>query len=347
MLDLGDILEQELSKQTVEAPATLPVAPPEPEALIEEENPHSVEALEAGKIRITEIPRNERPALIKQVYEKLSEDEKEAFDLGWRPESLFRGKSRDGQDKPFEDHKKYLDKFKNAGPVLNERLRHEVEGKKALERELEAMREESRKMQELLRRREETELKKEEFSIEAELEEARSLGEVDRALAAERKKAHLERDKLTLKQFEPQAAPTKQEVSSDIIAFGARNPWFQSDDVLRIYAMGYDTQLLSQYGNTLPEAARLKMVEDNVKLKFPDKFSTQAKVSAPGVESARNSAYAPASTRKAGGIGFDQLNEFDKSLAMAMIKKGQTTKEKFMEEHNNSSYAGNSRGRRY
>lgn len=342
MPDLGDIIEQELGKEAVEAP----IATPAPEVTPEIENPYSVEALEAGKIRITDIPRNERPKLINQVYEKLSEDEREAFDLGWRPESLFRGKSRDGQDKPFEDHKKFLDKVKNTAPALNERLRHEVEGKKALERELEAMREETRKMQELLRRREERELKKEEFSIEVELEEARSLGEVDRALAAERKKAHLEREKLTLKQFEPQVAPNKQEVSADIIAFGARNPWFQSDDVLRTYAMGFDTQLLSQYGNALPEAARLKMVEDNVKLKFPEKFSTQAKAAAPGVESAKNSAYAPASARKAGGMAFDQLNEFDKSLAMAMIKKGQTTKEKFMDEYNSSNYQGNSR-RRY
>lgn len=299
----------------------------------------TLDDLKAGKIHISEIPRTERQRLVQEERANLQDpDEIEAWDhFGWRKGPFFLGKNRDGSPKSEVSAKEFMDNVRNFSPIQNERLRHLATEKSALEKKFEKLEAENRRTQELLRLRTQRDLQKEELHLDAVMREAEELGEVKRFAAAHEQKAQLAKEKEMLNQFEqPQAHPQNPDLNPEVIAFRARNPWFDADKVMNRYARQVDQDLRASNPDLDPYQ-HLLMVEQEVKTAFPSKFSASATHTPAGVESARGAGNFPAKP-STGGLTFEQLPEDEKLIAQQMLKKGMS-KAQFMADYNKSAYA--------
>ena len=69
------------------------------------------------------LPHDEREQLKESVKEKMSESEQEAMRMGWAPQEMFRGKTKDGAEKDWVDSDTFLKRIKEEAPIRNERIR--------------------------------------------------------------------------------------------------------------------------------------------------------------------------------------------------------------------------------
>lgn len=291
-----------------------------------------VEALKQGKLDFRTLPYSDKVKVTKEIHNSITDErEKEAWELGWRPRELFVGKYRDGTEKPYIDHEEFLKKLDEVAPARNERLRHVVQEKTALEKEVEMLREEARQNRELLRMREERNIAQEEAAIKREMEEAHNEADVKKFAEAQERKAQIENDKLRLKQFEPQKQNAQPQIAPETLEWLAQNPWFNSDPVMAEYAKGQE-QLLQKTHAHLPLADRLELISKNVKFNFADRFPA-AKSNTPAVEAGRSNG-SLTHTRK-NQMTFSQLPEHERMQADRLVRMGQfKDREDFMKGYN-------------
>ena len=292
-----------------------------------------VEALRQGKLDFRTLPYSEKMKVSKEVYNSITDErQKEAWEMGWRPKELFVGKYRDGTDKPFTDHEEFLKKLDEIAPARNERLRHVVQEKTALEKEVEMLREENRKTQAILKMREERNLAQEEAAIAREMQEAREAADVDKFAAAQERKAQIENDKLRLKQFEPQQQnPQQPRIAPETLEWVAQNDWFNTDGEMAEYARNQE-QILQKTHAYLPLAERLEMITKSVTLAYPARFPAP-KPNVPAVEGGKSSGTLTY-TRK-NQMTFSELPDHERMQADRLIRMGEfKDREDFMKGYN-------------
>lgn len=280
-----------------------------------------VQALEEKKLNFSKIPKEKRDSIKKFVVSKALEeaeengDDEKAFALrnGWSPESLYGGKNKDGSPRPFKDYKEFNATIRENSPVLNERL-------KTLAREMEEMKRENQKLMQISKMTFERSLKGEEQSLDAQIKEAREYGDFDRYDALIVKRQELQNNTLRLKEYETPVvpvAPVQTEIQPEVKEWGARNPWFWSDNQMKQFAIAQEDILK----NTRPElslAERLELITKSAEISFPDRFASKA--TKPTVLPARTAGNF--SANKKVEIGFSSLPDIEKTQARQMIRQG-------------------------
>ncbi len=296
------------------------------------------------QFHITAIPRVERLRLEAEERETLPEEAKKVWDTtGWKTQPFFIGKKKDGTTIEYRDWKEFAEIGEKVMPIQNERLKHTNQ---AQADEIAKLKSDIARMSELQRMQAERNLKKDKAEVENELREYRSIGvageDVDKFAAAQARKVEIELEEKMLKQFEPQQFSMPQhdklQIKAEEIAFKARNPWFDNDRVMQRYAVGADVELHAANPNLSP-AEHFRLLEDEIKREFPDKFKSEGVHAAAAVESGRNSGNA-AVTSRAGNIAFEQLPKAEQERADQMIRLkigGYKTRADFMEKYNKNN----------
>ena len=230
------------------------------------------EALE-GK-EFFDLPYSERLEVKKAVREKLPEIGKEALDLGWTPKEMFRGKYKDGTEKPWEDAETFLNRVKEEAPVRNERMRKMAQENETYKKNQDELQRKMDKMLEINRAALEKDLLKEEALTARELAEARDMSDVDAYEAALARQKGVEEQRNQYKSFEePPLPPVNPEMSPVVQSWVADNQWIVNDPGLFGYAQGVDKDLAAQNPN-LSQKELLDMVTARVKEAFPLKDPT-------------------------------------------------------------------------
>jgi len=221
-----------------------------------------------------ELPYSERMELKKAVREKLPEEGKEALDLGWTPKEMFRGKYKDGTDKPWEDAETFLKRVKEEAPVRNERMRKMAQENEEYKKSQQEMQKKIDKMLEINRAQLEKDLLREEAQTSRQLAEAKEISDVDAYEAALSRQKLVEEQKLQLKTFEePPLPPKDPEMSPAVQDWVSNNAWIVNDPALFGYAQGVDKNLAAQNPN-MSQAELLNMVTEEVRRAFPLKDPT-------------------------------------------------------------------------
>jgi vacuolar-type H+-ATPase subunit I/STV1 len=280
----------------------------------------TLENLKAGKFTIKDIPRAEQARLWREEYSTLEDGAKIIADsVGWKTKHFFLGKRQDGTAAEFKDWKEFEKDVKEKLPIANERLKHITKEKLEADEKIAQLEKRIADMTKLQRMQAERELRKDKSSIDAEMQEAFELGDRQKFVAAQERKAQIESEEKILKEFEPQQVRAEPKLSPEVIMFKASNPWFEQDKVMTRYAKQLDAELGAQYPN-MPLSQRFQMVEDEIKVEFADKFHKAAAPQAPAVESGR--AAGRLTLDRGGDIDFDQLPEDERNRAERMIKQG-------------------------
>ena len=262
-----------------------------------------------------ELPYSERVELKKAVREKLSETGKEAVDIGWTPKEMFRGKYKDGSDKPWEDAETFLKRVKEEAPVRNERMRTLANEKDSYKAEMEKMRKQLDAVLEINRNQMEQGLLKEENLTKKELAEAKEMSDVDAYEVAIAKQRELEEQRNKLKTFEePPLPPKSPDVASEVQEWAAKNDWIVKDPPLLSYAQARDQELELKHPH-LSMSERFEMVTNEVRNAFPLKDPTPRQTH----KSASNSGSFGSKPKTK---SFNDLPKIEKDQARIFIKKG-------------------------
>lgn len=322
---MQNIEEVNLS-QVAETVIEVPVAPTQPiKNDIDKNVADALEDIRNGKLKYLSLPKQDRNFFDKE-YIKLLEDEeqKEAFENGWRTKELYAGKSKDGADVQWVDHKEYLKKIKNNAPIQQERLRNSLKERDSFKSEVDELREQLKKVIELNKAKYERDLSKDEQLIDNEMQDAENENDVGRYKQILEKKNNIQREKLRLKSFEeppaapippvnyeqPEMAPLAPEVSQ----WAAKNQWIVNDNKLLPYAKVKDQEMAILHPS-MSLTERLDLVTEEVRKNFPSHDPSPRK----SVESSRNnSGFGVAARQKT----FSDLPDLEKSHAEQLIKKG-------------------------
>lgn len=292
----------------------------------------NLENLRTGKIAIQDIPRPEVARLWREEYATLEEGAKEVADaFGWKPKHFFLGKRKDGSEKEYKDWKEFDKEGKEKLPVLNERLKHTTKEKLEADEKIARLEAQIANMTKLQRMQAEREIKKDKNNIDAEIDEAFESGDKKRFAEAQERKAQIESEEKILKEFEPQQAKPAPILAPELILFKANNPWFEQDRVLTLYAKQLDSELSREYPN-ISLSQRFKMVEDDIRVNFADKFNKPNNPTPPAVESGKNGGRL--TLDRDSEITFEQLPEDERNRAERMIRQKITTKADFMKGYN-------------
>ncbi len=215
------------------------------------------------------LPYSQREELKKAVREKLPEDGKEALDLGWTPKEMFRGKYKDGTEKPWEDATTFLKRVKEEAPVRNERMRKLSQENETYKKNQDDLQKKMDKMLEINRAQMERELLKEEAIAKRELAEAKETSDVDAYEIALNRQKGVDETKLKLKTFEEPPLPPKIPViDPEVQNWAAKNDWIVKDSKLMELATLKDNELRLLSPN-MPLADRLESVTQYIKDGFP------------------------------------------------------------------------------
>lgn len=280
----------------------------------------TLENLHSGKFTIKDIPRDEAKRLWKEEYNTLPDEAKVVADtVGWKSKSFFLGKKRDGSEAEWKDWNEFADDVRTKLPVANERLKHLSKEKLEADAKIEKLEKQLAQMSQLQKMQLEKSMRNERVEVEREMREAKEYQDFDRFEQARERKAQIELEEKTIKEFDSE--PKAPALLPEVILFKAQNPWFENDRVLTNYAKGLDNELIAQYGASLSVAARLRMVEDDVKANFPEKFTKSETPSAPAVESGRNSGKLgmPAGNKD---LTFDQIPTRDQIDIERLVRHG-------------------------
>lgn len=237
----------------------------------------NIESVEEIQQNLEEPQEEKREVLklsdkIDNVYKSLDEDQKQAWNQGWRPQDLFVGKNRDGSSREWVDHKTFLERAKNNLPVVNDRNRE-------LAKEIDKLKEELKNQKKALTEAEKRGYEKALVEIETKQRAAVEIGDVDEFEKLKKEEREIMKKLPTVEVVEdfieqqPQQQsflPQDQEVLND---WQARNMWIRTDAKLAAYAIESEKQLLKDKPYlTLRE--RLDIVEQEVKEVFYNKFNT-------------------------------------------------------------------------
>lgn len=305
-----------------------------PEVEITEETQEiSLEAVKSGEVEFRKLPKEDKLRITREARENLEdEQDKEAWDMGWRSPEFFAGKNRDGSDRDFIDSKAFLEKIEQNAPVQNERLKTLREREAQKDREMDELRAEVRKANEIAKMNFERSLKGEEQSIEARLQEARDLGDFDTYDSLLIEKSEIAKGKARLQEYEPEEpkAPVQTEVQPEVKEWGARNQWFYTNESMKSFAIAQEDVLRSSRPD-LNLSQRLEIITKQARVTFPDSFPNES--ARPAVLTSRKSG--SLSLNKKEQAGFSTLPEGEKKQAYQMIKQGVFKNESdFMKSYN-------------
>lgn len=104
-------------------------------------------------------------------------------------------------------------------------------------------------------------------------------------------------------------------------SWSQRNSWYDSNRTMKAFADAYGNEL-SATGKSPSDVLRL--VEKEVKAKFPEKFSNPNREKATSVES-------PSTTKASGGSGF-QLSAEERRAMATFVRAGALTEEQYIKE---------------
>lgn len=210
----------------------------------------------------TEAPANET-----SEAPKLSAIEQKALEMGWRPREEF-----DGDDEAFIDAKEFV----NRAPLF-EKISSQSKQIKRLEQAQQALQGHYNKVRE-------TEYKAALRALKAELEVAVEEGDLTKYHALNEKREEIEQDHQTLKQ-ELSGAPAEPEVPAELEQWIARNPWFKTQEHMRVFADRASDQFAAKVrAGLMTTGEALREVEKLVREEFPGKFRNPNKDKPSAVE---------------------------------------------------------------
>lgn len=216
----------------------------------------------------------------KAFYQTLSDNEKEAWDRGWRTGKFFKGRHKDGTPKPHKSAEDFLSMQERETPILNERNRKLAAEKSSLERQMAEMQKQMNVMLSVQKLAYEEKAQNKFQSLEEAEESAILEGDVAKVRAIQKQRLELEKNKISFE--EPEVEQPRTQISRDekvlFDNWTADNTWFHQDKVMQAAAAAYFGDLSERI--SLEE--RLEMVSDEIKSRFGDKLGI---TKAPKVES--------------------------------------------------------------
>lgn len=231
---------------------------------------------------------------------ELSEVEKQAMELGWKPKDQFD----ESTGKKWRSAEEFMDR---------QPLYETIESlKKQVKRQETAV-------ENLVRHNAQVEKAAYERAVR-ELKAARAAAIED----GDMKKAEALRDQLE----DTKAAAAQVQVPTGpdpvFVEWKERNDWYQEDDVLTNYADGLGNKLAAK---GLHPHDIFKEVERQVREKFPTKFRNPNKDAAPPVEPSKKSATTKISAVEAG------MSEEDRKIMANILRVGGLTKEEYLRQY--------------
>lgn len=243
--------------------------------------------------------------------------EAQARRMGWRPKEEYGGNA----DR-WVDARTFVERGQAELPILRERYRKLDDRQAAIESELKETRqrlqesgEVLKELRDLNRTAEDRAFRRAQSELQAREREAVREASEDKYEAIQREREELERSRpktnveapVVVKQPDPPVAtnPIIDQWVSD-------NPWFQTDQVLHVYAISVDAQIKRDNPH-LSVAEQLAEVKKEVMEKFPEKFNNRRRTAPPPV------AVSTASPVKTKGKTVNDLPA-DAKKALAKIK---------------------------
>lgn len=216
----------------------------------------------------------------KAFYQTLSDNEREAWDRGWRTGKFFKGRHKDGTPKPHKSAEEFLSMQERETPVLNERNRKLAAEKSSLEKQMAEMQKQMNVMLSVQKLAYEEKAQNKFQSLDEAEESAILEGDVAKVRDIQKKRSELEKNKISFE--EPEVEKPKTQISRDekvlFDNWTADNTWFHQDKVMQAAAVAHFGDLSERI--SLEE--RLEMVSDEIKSRFGDKLGI---TKAPKVES--------------------------------------------------------------
>jgi hypothetical protein len=239
------------------------------------------------------------------VHEDAAKLESEARDVGWVPQTEFRG-----DPDRWVDAATYLERGQTYIPFLkanNRKLKEELDSQRATVQqtadELRAVKAALGAVQTEVRNSTAEELTAEDASLTSRIKEAREANDFDReeALRSER---DVVRSRLT-KAKETPAAPVLQAPAPEFRQFVADNPWFESDPVMQGTALAMMGLLAKQSDfGSMTLAQRYALLSSKMRERFPELLGT-TRPTVSKVEGSRGGA--TGDTTRANGKGYNDL----------------------------------------
>jgi hypothetical protein len=226
-----------------------------------------------------------------------------AKEMGWRPLDEFNGDEVD-----FIDAKEFIRR-----QPLFDKIEHQNKHLKNVSKALEAMKVHYTRV-------EEAAVQKALTSLKAQRKQALSDGDGDsfEVFDDEIKKTETQLTQITNTRNTPLVEePT---IHPEWDAFNSRNPWYNTEDHMRLYADKVGAKLAQQ---GVSPSDVLKQVEVAIKKEFPQKFRNPNKEDAPDVSSGRNQ---PSRIRNENV----DLSEQERKIMHTLVSQGVMTKEKYL-----------------
>lgn len=274
-------------------------------------------SVETPETPVVETPQAETKPAQKEV--EYTAIELQAMEQGWKPLAEWDGDPSEHRSaREYVDRGELLSKIKTQGVQIRES-----------QQMLTHLAEHNRRTYQAGYERALAELK-------AQRAAAMKDGDIDTALALEER---IDQHKDAIADIKRQpAAPQQQTVSPVYADWLRKNEWYSTDDVMRHTANGLAVKLGKEKPGVTEEEV-YDYLHKKMREEFPHKFKKSV-VSPPGPD---GSGRAPASAKSAGGKSGDAfealLATFDEHAAKAarnLVKQGYLTKEKYVEDYNNS-----------
>lgn len=235
---------------------------------------------------------------------ELSDVEKRALEMGWRPREEF-----DGEDSDFIDAKEFV----SRRPLFDkiERQSHEI---KEVRKALKALTEHHQKVKE-------AEFKNAIEFLKSEKKKALEDGDADRLIEIDDKIAEAKAKEIVANKEQATQAQTPH---PNFVQWVQDNPWYVSDNELRMVA----DQIGTSYAASNPEVAPdevLQYVKRRVKKLYPEKFTNPNRERPSAVE---GSSTAP--TRDSKSRDTFELTEDEKRVMNTFVRAGILTKEQYI-----------------
>lgn len=210
---------------------------------------------------VTDTPANETPEA-----PKLSAIEQKALEMGWRPREEF-----DGDDETFIDAKEFV----NRAPLF-EKISSQSKQLKRLEQALSGLQTHYTKVQE-------TEYKRALKDLKAQQERAVEEGDLPTYHALNERREAIEEEHHALKQ--ELVVPNEPQVPQELQQWIQRNPWFNTQEHMRVFADKASDQFAPKVrAGLMTTAEALREVEKLVREEFPGKFRNPNKDKPSAVE---------------------------------------------------------------
>lgn len=229
--------------------------------------------------------------------------EERALEMGWRPKEEFEGDEVDFIDAA---------EFVRRGPLF-EKIETQNREIKAVKKALESFKEHYTKVQE-------TEFNRALAQLKASQKQALVDGDTDLFYELNEEIDSAKEKVAELKAEQGKTITEEPPVNPQFLAWKNRNPWYESQSYMRVFADDLGTELAKN--GEAPDVI-LKKVEAAVRKEFPNKFRNPNKDTAQSVESSSTR-----STRTSNETV--ELSEQERNIMNNLVRSGTLTKEKYL-----------------